>query len=49
MDNLGQIEIMIAAFGLLITGVQGLSLFILSDIRTRLTRLEDRAMEGKGP
>jgi hypothetical protein len=46
MDNLGQIEILIAAFGLLLTGVQALSLFILSDIRQRITRLENRAMKG---
>jgi hypothetical protein len=49
MDNLGQIEILIAAFGLMLTLTQALALFILSDIRTRLTRLETRAMKGKGP
>jgi hypothetical protein len=48
MDNLGQIESLIAAFGTLITTVQALSLFIVSDIRRRITRLEDRAMKGKG-
>jgi len=40
----GHIEIIVAAFGVLISVIQGLGLFILSDIRQRIARLENNAM-----
>ncbi|HYL64444.1 MAG TPA: hypothetical protein VE077_17660 [Candidatus Methylomirabilis sp.] len=41
------VEYIVAAFGILLAAIQSLGLFILSDIRKRITRLEDRAMGAK--
>lgn len=38
------VELTVFLFGVLVTIIQALGLFILSDIRSRLKRLEDRAM-----
>jgi hypothetical protein len=41
------IETTLAIGGILIGLIQGLTFYILTDIRNRLVRLEDLALEGK--
>ena len=38
------IDLIVTFFGFAVTIIQALGLFILSDIRSRVKRLEDRAM-----
>lgn len=42
------IEILIAAFGGVIACIQGFTLYVLGDIRSRVTRLEQLQMERDG-
>ncbi len=47
MNEVGSVTIILAVFGALVTVIQGLGLYILSDIRRRVERLETNLMENK--
>ncbi len=47
MSDIATITVIVGLFGALVTIIQVLGLFILSDIRRRVERLETNLMEGR--